>query len=117
LPVLREHGAELVLQNPWHRGLWDKVAAAEPGFAVDDVLAALDDTEREFWFRSRAEAPPAGMEREELADICSGMERICSERQGKSCLTALRRTSSGDAFDLDLLRALQETVRRKHGQY
>lgn len=120
VPVLREHGADFVLQSSWAKSFWEKVApiaSMGPDCDVDEVLAILDDKERDFWFRCRLETLPTDTEQAELADMCAGIERICSERQGKSCLMALRRSSSGDAYDADLLKALQETVRRKHGQH
>ena len=117
LPRLRESGAEFLLEDPWNRGLWEKIASTGPDFSADEVLAGLDDREREFWFRSRVEAPPTDKEREELTEICATIERTCSERHGKSCVTALRRTGEGDTFDMDLLKAMQETMRRKHGQH
>ncbi len=117
LPLLRDQGAELVLLDPWNRGLWAKVAAAAPEFDVDEVFSSLDDKEREFWIQQRM--LHAGLPKEnedlELADVCERIQKVCHDRQGKSCISALRRTSSGATYDADLMRALLETMRRKHG--
>ncbi|CAK7014179.1 MAG: DNA primase [Desulfovibrio sp.] len=120
VPVLREHGAELLLGTAFFRELWAKIATAAPEYAADDVFSNLADKHREFWVATRMNSPVHGTDElekreQELAEICERLDTIASERQGKTCLQAIRQTSSGDDYDVALLNALQEAVRRKHG--
>ncbi len=125
LPLLRDHGAELTLSHPFARGLWAAVAAAAPDFSGDRIYAGLADKEKEFWIRHRMAGPSGGNDtngqsekaERELRDICDRLDVVSLERQGKACLQALRRTSSGDDYDVALLNALQDAVRRKHGKH
>jgi len=126
LPVLREHGAELLLGNTFFRELWAHISVCAPEYAADDVFNRLTDKHKEFWVITRmrtsishneAEADSA-RKKQELKEICGRLDGINAERQGRSCLAAIRQTSSGDEFDEELLLALAEAVRRRHdGQY
>jgi DNA primase len=125
LPALRDHGAELLLGTAFFREIWTHMAACAPGYEADDVFSRLTDKHKEFWVITRMRAPvtpqddgakAAGKERE-LAEICERLDNIGAERQSRNCLAAIRQTSSGDDFDEELLQALTETVRRKHGQH
>lgn len=122
LPILRDHGAELLLGNTFFRELWALIAASEPEFAADDVFSGLADKHKEFWVATRMSRPACGADESEkkereLREICERLDVIGSERQGKTCLQAIRQTSSGDEYDVELLNALQEAVRRKHGKH
>ena len=125
LPVLREHGAELLLGNAFFRELWAHIDACAPGYDVDDVYSRLADKHKEFWVMTQMRAPAAtkneaeetARQERELAEICERLDNIGSERQSRNCLAAIQRTSPGDDFDVELLQALTETVRRKHGQH
>lgn len=122
VPVLREHGAELFLGNTFFRELWTHIAANEPDFAADDIFSGLADMYKEFWVTTRMNAPATGKDEaenteRELEEICERLRVLGSERQGKSCLQAIRQTSSGDEYDVELLKAMTEAVRRKHGKY
>ena len=116
LPLMREHGAEVLLTQTWTRELWDKVSAAAPDFDQDQVVQTLTDKEKEFWFQNRMTRPPGENEENEIAEVCESIQRMCQERQKKSCVQALRQTSAGGEYDMELLKALQETVRRSHGE-
>ena len=125
LPVLREHGAELLLDNVFFRELWASISKCAPAYAAEDVFSRLTEKYREFWVITRMCAPniPEAMEsdtarkEQELTEICDRLDSIVAERQGRNCLAAIRQTSSGDEIDKELLQALMETVRRKHGQH
>ena len=125
LPKLRDHGAELVLSHPFARTLWAAVAAAAPEFSADMIFGNLADKGKEFWIKHRMAGPSGGdiankepeKAEQELSDICARLDAIGLERQGKACLQALRQTSSGEDYDVALLNALQEAVRRKHGKH
>ena len=126
LPVLREHGAELLLGAAFYREMWAHIDACAPEFRPDDVFSRLADTYREFWVTTRMHSPAAfigndadalARKEQELREICERLDGISAERQSRNCLTAIRQTSSGNDFDEELLKALTETVRRKHGQH
>ena len=123
LPILRNHGAELLLGKPFYRELWTAVAECAPLFVADDVFSKLADRHKEFWVVTRMNGPTYNTvdepdrNEQELKEICERLDNISAERQGKTCLTAIRQTSSGDEYDVALLNALQEAVRRKHGKH
>ena len=124
LPVLREHGAELLLGNAFFRELWTHISVCAPEYAADDVFNRLTDKHKEFWVitRMRTSTSPneadIARKEQELKEICGRLDSITAERQGKNCLAAIRQTSSGDEFDEELLLALAEAVRRRHdGQH
>ena len=114
LPDLEEAGALLMISHPRAVALWNKVAAAGPEFEPEEVLGRLDDKEKEFWGKTRVvEAPPPDHELTELEDICAGIAKECRDKQEKACLQALRRTAAGDNYDPDLLKAMNETIRKR----
>ncbi len=122
LPVLRDHGAELLFSHPFSRSLWAAVAGCAPVFAADDILARLADKEKEYWIRHRMTGPQDNDEavraekaEQELADICKRLDTVCLERQSKACVQTLRQ--SGTDYDVALLNAVQEAMRRKHGKH
>ena len=125
LPVLREHGAELLFGTAFYREIWAHINACAPGYEANDIFSRLTDTYKEFWVVTRMHAPSpladngaeAARKEQELSEICERLDNIGAERQGRNCLVAIRQTSSGDDFDEELLQALTETVRRKHGQH
>ncbi len=130
MPVLREHGAELLLGNAFFCEMWAHIDACAPEYKADDVFSRLADKHKEFWVVTRMHAPaapsgsPTGTEADETAkkekeleEICGRLDAIGAERQGKTCLAAIRQTSSGDEYDVELLYALEEAVRRKHGKH
>lgn len=119
IPALSDAGALLLLTESWALSLWEKVANCAPGFEQDTVLGLLDDKEKEFWIRCRAEAPPMDHQHEELADMCAHIQRRCRDRQDKACKQALRHLSAKGDYDLDLLKALNETLvkQRRPGSY
>ncbi len=125
LPVLREHGAELLVGTAFFREIWGHIDACAPGYDADDVFARLTDTHRKFWVITRMRGPASGLDageeppktEQELAEICERLDGIGAERQSKTCLQAIRQTSSGAEYDVELLNAMTEAVRRKHGQH
>jgi DNA primase len=121
LPILRDYGAELLLGTAFFRELWAHIAAEAPEYVADDVFSNLADMHREFWVATRMNGPAYGADEpekreQELAEICERLETIASERQSKTCLQAIRQTSSGADYDVELLKAMTEAARRKHGQ-
>ena len=115
LPVLRDAGAMLLLTPGWAITLWEKVAACAPeDFHPDAVLRRLGHKEKEFWGRSRVmEAPPPEHQDEELADILAMIARRCHDQQAGACMQALRQTGDKGDYDVDLLKALNETLIRQ----
>ncbi len=115
LPALRDAGALLLLRQGWAVSLWEKVAACAPeGFHPEAVLRRLNDREKEFWGRSRVmEAPPPDYQAEELADILAMIARRCHEQQAGACMQALRQSGGKGDYDMDLLKALNETLIRQ----
>lgn len=121
LPILRDHGAELLLSTVFFRELWARIAAETPEYSADNIFMNLADKHREFWVATRMNGPAHGADEpekkeQELAEICERLETIASERQSKTCLQAIRQTSSGADYDVELLKAMTEAARRKHGQ-
>lgn len=121
LPILRDHGAELLLNTVFFRELWARIAANTPEYSADDVFMNLADKHREFWVATRMNGPVHGADEpekreQELAEICERLKTVASERQSKTCLQAIRQTSSGADYDVELLKAMTEAARRKHGQ-
>ncbi len=116
LPRLRGHGAEALLTQDWARALWEKIAAAAPEYNQDEILRTLTDKEKAFWVQHRMTRPPAENEEEQVIEVCESIQRMCREMQKKSCIQALRRTSTSGEYDLELLKAMHETVRRSHGE-
>lgn len=114
LPALRDAGAMLLLSQPWALTLWEKIAASAPEYEPDSILRTLDNKEKELWARSRVmEAPPLEHQEEELADIVTLITKRCEEKQTSACMQALRQTGDKGDYDLDLLKALNETLIRQ----
>ncbi len=110
LPTLHSAGAALLFTQGWARTLWEKVESCGPGYDPDAIVRLLDDKEKEFWGRFRVmEAPPKDTERIELADICKRIDFLCKEKQANACTQALRQSAAGD-YDLELLKALNDTL-------
>lgn len=122
LPTLRDCGAEFLLSKVFYRDLWTLIAACAPVYAVEDIFSQLTDTQKEFWVATRMNGPGISeqapeTEQYELSEICERLKSIGAERQVKNCLQAIRHTSSGADYDVELLRAMTEAARRKHGEY
>jgi DNA primase len=116
LPRFKECGLELLLTDAWARTWWNKIASAAPDFDPAAVEERLDEEEKAFWIRQRLIRPPLENEEQDVAAVCRTIEEKCFEQQKKSCVQALRQTSSGGEFDRDFLKAVQETVRRSYGE-
>lgn len=111
LPVLRDAGAMLLFTQGWAVTFWEKVASCAPDYDPDRVLRCLDDKEKEFWGQFRVmEAPPREHQDEELADICALIAERCREKQTGACMQALRQNGDKGDYDLELLKALNETL-------
>lgn len=114
VPALNNAGASLVFTESWAHTLWEKVVSCAPAFEPDAILRLLDAREKEFWGRYRImEAPPPEKELEELADVCAFITRHCLEKQDQACMQALRQSSAKDDFDLEILRALDQSLAQK----
>ena len=122
LPVLREHGAEILLASPFSRDIWSCIASCKPEYAPDDIVGKLADKAKAFWITTRMHGLGAATcepekRNQELREICTRLDVVCLERENKALVSTIRQTGSGSEYDEDLLNALQEAVRRKHGKY
>lgn len=114
LPQLRDAGALFVLSEKWALSLWEKMALCAPEYDPSDVLYNLDDKEKEFWGKYRVmSAPPVENQQSELEDVCQFIAKMCVERQDTACLRALRQQTSTNDDDLELLKALNESLVQK----
>lgn len=114
LDDLRALGADLAIQSPIARRLWDKIE--EMG---EESSYHLDQRERNFWNHCRgAEAAPRDSGDNELEYLRRDLDAYYASAQKASLSAALREnTATGDfAADLDYLRALQETWEKGHEQ-
>ncbi|MDL2306413.1 DNA primase [Desulfovibrio sp. OttesenSCG-928-C06] len=112
---LRDAGIEFAFNTPRACAFWAKIIACEPFFSESDILPALDDKQRAFWFRCRAvDAPPdATKENLELEQICSSIKRIIKDKQNISRNRALGILEDGDDYENELLKALHEKLTGK----
>lgn len=114
LPQLQEAGADLVLGTEWARTLWDKIER----HGAEEVVDHLSEREKTFWIRCRTgEVPPLDNEKGELAAVRHMLADMQLKVQSASCMAALRQQMGGvsdPAADIELLRALQETLGRSH---
>ena len=114
MPELCDAGANLLLTQRWALSLWEKVARCAPEYDSDSVLRQLDTKEKEFWWHHRVmEAPPKEHQLRELADIRAAAAKCCEERQAVACLQAMRQGQDKGDYDLELLKALNETLIRQ----
>ena len=114
VPALENAGANLIFSERWAQTLWGKVASCAPTFELEAILHLLAADEKEFWGRYRVmEAPPFEKEQEELADVCALITRLCLEKQDLACTQALKQSSHKDDFDLEMLRALDQSLAKK----
>lgn len=114
MPELQDAGANLLLTQRWALTLWDKVANCAPEYDSDAVLRQLDTKEKEFWWRHRVmEAPPKEHQLRELADIRVAAAKCCAEKQDLACLQAMRQGRDKGDYDMELLKALNETLIRQ----
>ncbi|MDR2851129.1 MAG: DNA primase [Desulfovibrio sp.] len=115
LTDLRRLGADMALQSPIAKHLWDKIE--EHG---EEAVRYFDERETNFWFHCRgAEAPPRDNGDNELNSLCNALDNYYIFTQKSSVSAALREnTTTGDfKSDLDYLRALQETLGKIDEQY
>ena len=122
LPELREHGAEIFLASPFAREIWSCIASCEPEYLPEDIIGKFAESTKIFWITTRTHGSSAltrdvDKKSQELREICDRLDFLCRERENKACLQAIRQTGSGNEYNEDLLKALQESVRRKHGKY
>ncbi|MDR2604995.1 MAG: DNA primase [Desulfovibrio sp.] len=114
LPALRDAGAMLLLTRNWALSVWEKTASCAPAYDPDEVLSKLDDKEREFWWRQRVlEEPLRDNQERELADICRKAAAYCAEKQDRACRQAMLGQKDKNAYDPELLTALNESLLRK----
>ena len=112
LDDLRALGADLAIQSPIARRLWDKIE--ELG---EESSYHLDQREKNVWNHCRgAEAAPRDSGDNELEFLRRDLDAYYASAQKSSVSAALREnTGTGDfAADLDYLRALQETLEKGH---
>ncbi|MDR1685338.1 MAG: DNA primase [Desulfovibrio sp.] len=114
IPALRDAGAMLLLTQDWALSVWEKTASCAPAYDPDEVLSKLDDKEREFWWRQRVlEEPLRDNQERELADICRKAAAYCAEKQDRACRQAMLGQKDKNAYDPELLKALNESLLRK----
>lgn len=110
---LRELGAEWFINTEFAKGLWNKLVQYGHEHSPAEVAAILTDKEKDFWIRCRiADNLPKDKEEQELQDVCATLARSHRREHGKTCLSALRQIQSDSGADIDLLKALQATLRR-----
>jgi DNA primase len=114
IPALRDAGVMLLLTQDWALSVWEKTASCAPAYDTDEVLSKLDDKEREFWWRQRVlEEPLRDNQERELADICRKAAVYCAEKQDRACRQAMLGQKDKNAYDPELLKALNESLLRK----
>lgn len=110
---LRELGAEWFIATEFAKGLWNKLVKYGSEYSPAEVAAILTDKEKDFWIRCRvADNLPKDKEEQELQDVCTTLTQSHRREHGKTCLSALRQIQGDSSADIDLLKALQETLRR-----
>ena len=110
---LRELGAEWFINTAFAKGLWNKLVQYGHEYSSTEVAAILTDKEKDFWIRCRlADNLPKDKEEQELQDVCTTLTQSHRREHGKTCLSALRQIQGDSNADIDLLKALQETLRR-----
>lgn len=110
---LRELGAEWFITTAFAKGLWNKLVKYGHEYSPAEVAAILTDKEKDFWIRCRiADNLPKDKEEQELQDVCATLTQSHRREHGKTCLSALRQMKGDSGADIDLLKALQETLRR-----
>ncbi|MFI3271114.1 MAG: DNA primase [Pseudomonadota bacterium] len=113
LPILRDARADLSLEADWARTLWAKIEH----YGSEDVFEHLSEREKTFWVRCRTgEVPPLNNEQGELSAVLRMLDGLQMKSQSASCMAALRQTGgmSDPEADIELLRALQETLGRSN---
>lgn len=111
LEALKAEGADLALHADWARTLWTKIEH----YGSEHVFEHLSEREKTFWVRCRTgEVPPLTNEQEELEAVLRMLAEMQRKAQSASCMAALRQTGgmSDPEADIELLRALQETLGR-----
>lgn len=109
LADMQEVGADLALQSPLARQLWEKLVASPS----DAVFHQLTPSEKQFWTWCRGpEAPPRDNGDRELAALRHAMDTYHKTRQSSSLAAVLRTDPSDEDFAaaLDYLGALQDTL-------
>lgn len=110
---LRELGAEWFITTAFAKSLWNKLVKYGHEYSPAEVAAILTDKEKDFWIRCRiADNLPKDKEEQELQDVCTTLTQSHRREHGKTCLSALRQIQGDSGADIDLLKALQETLRR-----
>lgn len=102
-------GAARLLVSNWAKSLWEAMRQAKGG----DVLPLLEDDAKRFFIQQRMECVTDDADTQaELEEICSflGLEQM---REKQAVIRRSLPDAGGD--DLELLRALQETLGRKNG--
>lgn len=103
VPELVKRGFMKLLVTDFGRGLWEKLVQAGEG----DALRLLDDVEKSFWARTRAEDKPEGEElAEEWRHICERIVQSDGKRQRQELMDRIRAASqAGDADEVKRLMA------------
>lgn len=113
LQSLQELGADLLLESPKARCLWDKLLQ----YPEEEILIFLDDTEKKFWVQSRtADAPPCTNEEGELAAIKILIQSIQKKSYASSVAAALSQNTNSYETKREYMKALLETQGRHSDQ-
>lgn len=109
---LAECGLEFALSAPWARDFWSKIVSVAPSCLEGDILAQLDDKEKQFWIRQRSVVtlpPDEAKDELECAQICDSIRRVIETKQNASRSQVLS-SLNGDDYENELLRALHEKL-------
>jgi DNA primase len=115
VPRLDAAGASIVLVSPWSKSLWKALLEAQGG----ELLPFLGEEEKGFYIQCRLQATDQDVDEQiELEEICSFLDKLRHQEKHRSMLAALRgRQGREDQDDLELLRALQESLGRNNGEH
>ncbi|SHN51877.1 DNA primase [Desulfovibrio litoralis] len=114
---LKELGADFFLNHPFAKGLWNKLVQVKQKDSEAEVFSVLTDMEKNFWIRCRmVDTLPKDTEEQELEDVCTTLIKSHRREHGKTCLMALRQSGGNSETDIDLLKALQETLKEPSEQ-
>ncbi len=116
VPRLRAEGAARLLVTPWCKALWMAMNENQGG----ELLPFLGEEEKRFYIQCRLRTDSQEQEEQrELEEICSFLARLRKQEEQGSVVAALRRQSTQQTNhdELELLRALQETLGRNNGEH
>lgn len=115
LAELKELGANMALNSQRARQFWNILERWGP----EDAVYHLDGRQKNFWFKHRGpDAPPLNNGDFELACLRGELAKFHESTQKNSLSTALAENRGASDFirDMEYLRALQESLEKRHEQ-